>query len=81
MSRRVKRCPHGFLADVPCFECTDLAEAIARARRVRALQSRYYQTRRADGVACALCSGVGHVSKFCPSTQVGNRRLAERGAA
>ena len=31
-------------------------------------------------VECAIC-GDGHVSKLCPSTEVGKRRLAERGAA
>ncbi len=28
-------------------------------------------------VWCALCECRGHVSKFCPRTSVGNRRMAE----
>jgi hypothetical protein len=26
---------------------------------------------------CAVCDRLGHVSKLCPDTKVGNRRLAE----
>lgn len=76
---RAERCEHGFMtATIPCpMRC-----GLAGPKRAPKLEQRPQDNVLGPSVpVCATCDKLGHVSKLCPSTEVGKRRLAERGAA